>query len=107
MPDSMQKESAQSDYQALRKRPKTDDLSDIQKMSTFWHIMDVFSALSYRIELIPFALRQASWDTSLEYPQHNFLRNLIFKFFKGLPFKKCHFYPSKGNQIGFWTIPLQ
>ena len=103
----MQKESAQSDNSALRKRPKTDDLSDIQKMSTFWHIMDVFSALSYPIELIPFAMRQASWDTSLEYPQHNFPRNLIFKFFKGLPFKKCHFYPSKGNQIGFWTIPLQ
>ena len=24
-----------------------------------------------------------------------------------LPFKKCHFYPSKGNQIGLRTIPLQ
>jgi hypothetical protein len=54
MPDSMQKESAQSIHPALRKRPKTDDLTDIQNMSTFWQIMDVFSALSYPIELIPF-----------------------------------------------------
>ena len=30
MPDAMQKKSAQSDNSALRKRPKTDDLSDIQ-----------------------------------------------------------------------------
>ena len=35
MRDSMKKQSAQSDYPALRKRPKTDDLSEIQNMSTF------------------------------------------------------------------------
>ena len=35
MPDPMQKESAQSDNPALRRRPKTDDLSDFQNMSTF------------------------------------------------------------------------
>ena len=98
MPDSLQKESAQSDYPALRKRPKTDDLSDIQNMSTFLHIMDVFSLLSYPIELIPFAMSQASLDTSLEYPQHGFLRNSKIEFFNSLPIKKCHFYPSRGNQ---------
>ena len=91
MPDAMKKKSAQSDSSALRKRPKTDDLRDILIMSTFWHIMDVFSALSFPIKLIPFALHQASWDTSLEHPQHNFLRNLIFKVFKGLPLKKSRF----------------
>jgi hypothetical protein len=65
MPVSMQKESAQSDHPALRKHPKTDDLTDNQNMSTFWHIMDIFSALSYTIELIPFSLSQAFLDTSL------------------------------------------
>ena len=46
------------------------------------------------------------WDTSLKYPHHNFLINSIFKFFKGLPFKKCHFHPSscekKVNSIIWW-----
>jgi hypothetical protein len=64
MPDSMQKESAQSDHPALRKRPKTDDLTDIQNMSSFLHIMNIFSALSYPIMLIPFSLSQASLDTN-------------------------------------------
>ena len=103
----MQKESAQSENSALRKRPKTDDLSDIQNMSTFWHIMDVFSPLSYLIELIPFEMSQASLDTSLEYPQHGFLRNSKIEFFNSLPIKKCRFYPLRGNQTRFWTIPLQ
>ena len=88
----MQKESAQSDYPALRKRPKTDDMSDIQNMSTFGHIMDVFSPLSYSIELIPFAMSQASLDTSLEYHQHGFLRSSKIKFFNTLTIKNRHFY---------------
>ena len=70
-------------------------------------VLDVFSALDDRIELIPFALSQAPWDTSLEYPQHDFLGNSKNKFFNGLPFKKCHFYPLRGNQIGFWTTLLE
>ena len=105
--DSMQKELAQSDHPVLRKRPKTDDLTNIQNVSTFRHIMNVFSVLSYPIELIPFALSQTFWDTSLEYPQHAFLRNSKNNFYKGLPFKKYHFYPLRGNRIGFWTILLQ
>ena len=107
VPYSMQKESAQSDHPVLRKRPKTDDLTIIKNMSTFRHIMNVFSVLSYPIELILFALIQAPWDTRLEYPQHDFMRNSKNKFFNGLPFKKCHFYPLRGNHIGFWTILLQ
>jgi hypothetical protein len=35
MPDSMQKESAQSNHPVLRKRQKTDDFTDIQDSSTF------------------------------------------------------------------------
>jgi hypothetical protein len=33
-------------------------------------ILDVFSALGVSIELIPFAMRQTSRETSLNYPQH-------------------------------------
>ena len=104
MPVSMQKESAQSDHPDLRKRPKTDDLTDIQNMSNIRHIMDVFSALSDPIKLIPFSLSQAFLDTSLEYPQHDFLRNSKNNFFNGLPFKKCHFYPLRGKKK--WDITI-
>jgi hypothetical protein len=38
------------------------------------HILDFFSGLGYRIELIPFSLNQASLGTSLEYPQGAFRR---------------------------------
>jgi hypothetical protein len=36
----------------------------------FWHILDVFSQQGCPIELISFALGQASIDTSVEYRQH-------------------------------------
>jgi hypothetical protein len=64
----MQKESARSDHPDLRKRPKNDDLTDVQNISNIKHKMDLFSALSDPINLIPFSLRQAFLDTSLEYP---------------------------------------
>jgi hypothetical protein len=66
----MQKESAQSDHPALRKRQKIDDLTDILNISLY-----IFSVLSYPIELIPCALSQEFLDTSLEYSQQAFLRN--------------------------------
>ena len=34
-----------------------------------WHILDIFSAPGYRFELIPYALSQATEDTSLEHPK--------------------------------------
>ena len=46
----------------------------------FMRFGDVFSRQGDRIELIPFALCQASWDTSLEYPQHIIARTLKFHF---------------------------
>jgi hypothetical protein len=46
--------------------------------------MDVFSVLDDRIELIPFALSQAFFDTSLEYPQHVFPKTSKNNFFNGL-----------------------
>ena len=106
VPDSMQKESAQSDHPALRKRPKTDDLTNIQNMSTFRHIMNVFSVLSYPIELIPFALSQTFWDTSLEYPQHDFLRNSKINCLMVYPSKNVIFYPLRGKQMVFSPILL-
>jgi hypothetical protein len=45
------------------------------------HILDVFSGQSDRIKLIPFAFFQASWDTSLEYPQHSISATLKFHYF--------------------------
>ena len=38
-------------------------------MLIFWHVLDVFSEPGGRIELIPFALGQATQGTSLEYQQ--------------------------------------
>jgi hypothetical protein len=43
--------------------------------------LSVFSQHSGPIELIPFALVQASPDTSLEYPQHNISATLKFHYF--------------------------
>ena len=70
MPDSLQKELAQSDHRALRKRPKRDKKLSKLECLLKWHVLDVFSALLGRIELILFAMSQASRETSLEYPQH-------------------------------------
>ena len=54
MPDPMQKVSVQSDPPPGKKLPK---------------LADILGYFGDRIELIPFALCQASPDTSLEYPQ--------------------------------------
>ena len=41
-----------------------------QNISNRKYILDIFSALDYPIEFIPFGLFQASQDTSFEYPKH-------------------------------------
>ena len=46
------------------------------------HILGVFSAQDARIKLIPFALYQASQDTSLEYPHEVVWNILKINFFK-------------------------
>ena len=83
-PDSMQKESVQSDHPVRRKRPKRAEILgyfDVgPKISKSDHILDVFSRQSGRIELIPFALSQAPCDTSLDYPQHIIPISLKFHF---------------------------
>ena len=74
-PGTMQNKLGQSDHPVARKH------------STFWgyfettksdHVLEVFSGHIDRIELIPFALCQASQYTSLEYPQHIVARTLNF-----------------------------
>ena len=59
--------------------------SSTDKWAISDHFFDVFSGQDDWIELNPFALYQASWDTSLEYP-HGVVWN-IFKinFFKDWP----------------------
>ena len=59
------------------------------------HVLDVFSGQGDRIDLIPFALCQASWDTSLEYPQHIIPRTLNSHFLGGWP-------PLEGGQQIFF-----
>ena len=61
-PDSLQKESAQSDHPALSKRLKC---GQRQNIPIFQHILDIFSRQDGQIELIPFALSQASWEFRL------------------------------------------
>ena len=69
-PDTMQKKSVKTDHTVQRKRPKHARKWLFYAMSIiFWHVLDVFSAPGCRIELIPFALGQATQGTSLEYPQ--------------------------------------
>ena len=51
------------------KTSKTCSVSIVLKMSNLFHVLDVFSGLCSRINLIPFPVFQASCDTSLEYPQ--------------------------------------
>jgi hypothetical protein len=43
------------------------DLGKHLNIAQFWHVFDVFSLQVYPIEPIPFALCQASLDTSVEY----------------------------------------
>ena len=52
-----------------------------QNIPIFLQYFDVFSGQGDRIQLIPFALSQASRDTSLDYPQHIIPRTLKFHFF--------------------------
>ena len=48
------------------------------------HVLDVFSVLGDRIELIPFCAVQASPDATLEYPQRVFWNEIFFNFVKDL-----------------------
>ena len=85
MPGSLQKELAQSDHWGLRKHPKCFILAVVLKLRVILHILAVFSDLRGLIELIPFAMSQASWDTSLDYPQHIIPITLKIHFFKVRP----------------------
>ena len=75
-PDSTQKKLTQSDHPTRRKRPnvwKFWVICRCPKSTKFNHILDVFSSWGGRIELNPFALIQASGDTSLDYLSFPFL----------------------------------
>ena len=78
MPGTIQKESAQSDHPARRKRTKCGPILFFKNIPIFINALDVFSGQGDRMELIPFALCQASRDTSLEYPHHIISRTLKF-----------------------------
>ena len=52
------------------------------KLPIFCHVLDIFSALSNRIKLIPFHERSASHGTSLEYHQQGSRSNLKIHFFR-------------------------
>ena len=81
----MQKKSAQSDRPTQRKRPKCVRILLISANSKiaqyFGTFVRVFSKHNGPIEPIPFALVQASSDTSLEYPQHRISVTLKFHYF--------------------------
>ena len=49
-------------------------------MASFNHFLDVSSAQDERINFSSFACCQASWDTSLEYPQRVLSRKKYFRF---------------------------
>ena len=55
-----------------------DVLGECQNIPIFLHVLDVFSGQGDRIEPVPIALSHASWDTSLDYPQHIIPRNSTF-----------------------------
>ena len=59
-PGTMQKESAQSDHPVQRKLPKCSEILGYFETTKSDHILDVFSGQGGQIELIPFALCQAS-----------------------------------------------
>jgi hypothetical protein len=58
-----------------------DVLGQRQNIPIFLYVLGVFSRQGHRIEPIPFALSQPSWDTSLDYPQRIIMRYLKFPFF--------------------------
>jgi hypothetical protein len=76
MPGTMQKKLGQSDHPVERKRPKHSKFRGYFETTKLDHVLEVFSGHGDRIELIPFALCQATQYTSLEYPQHIIARNL-------------------------------
>ena len=57
-------------------------LGQCQNIPIFWHILVIYSEQGTRIELIPFAMSQASRDTSLDYPQHIITKSLKIHLFK-------------------------
>ena len=61
------------------------DLGKRQNIPIFRQVLNVFSQQGGLIELIPFALGQASLDTSLEYPKHIIPRTLKSTFFRLTP----------------------
>ena len=84
MPEKMQKTRNESDHPGLRKRQKI--VKNCQfglypVLATFWNF---FSAQDERINFSSFACCQATWDTSLEYPQGVLWRQKFFHFPRGL-----------------------
>ena len=71
------------------KTSKTCSVSIVLKMSNLFHVLDVFSGLWRRINLIPFPVFQASRGTSLEYPQHIFPIRKIWPYFALLAILKA------------------
>ena len=74
---------------SAEKTPKMFLNIDIFSLTEKWaisdHFFDVFSGQYARIELNPFALYQASQDTSLEYPHEVVWNILKINFFKDWP----------------------
>ena len=60
-------------------------LGQRQNIPIFQHVLDVFSWPGDRIELIPFAFSQASWDTGLDYPHGAFWRENFSNYSAPLP----------------------
>jgi hypothetical protein len=77
-PGTMQKKSGQSGYPVERKRPTHSKFWGYFEITKSDHVLEVFSGHGDLIELIPFALCQASQYTSLEYPQQISARTFNF-----------------------------
>ena len=104
MPDPLKNKSAQSDPREPREQPKCGSKTHLfQKRANILkmdHVLDLFSALGDRIELISVWEGQASWDTSLDTQQQCNRSNLKIKFVTswGIP-KIC----QKIKKICFWS----
>ena len=81
-PEQHQKDLIQSDHPVPRKRPKRAPYWGFSKWWLTDHILDVFSGLGGRIELIPSWAVYTSPDASLEYPQRVFWNGKKIKFVK-------------------------
>ena len=77
-----------------------------QNIPIFQHVLDVFSGQGGRIELIPFAMSQASWDTSLDYPHGAFQRETISDYSDAIPLLREPEKNDFGEEkiIPQWTI---